>query len=54
LIFIEEVLRAQIEAYRNVFVDAATNVEKLDQGIAKYHGVRPVEVIQEEIKFIFK
>ena len=37
-----------------IFVDAANNVEKLDQGIAKYHGVRPVEVIQEEIKFIFE
>ena len=33
---IEEVLRAQIEAYKKVFVDASRNVDKLDTAMSKY------------------
>ena len=33
-----DVLRAQIEAYKNVFVDARRNVEKLDLAMSKYFG----------------
>jgi hypothetical protein len=36
---IKEVLRAQIEAYKKVFVDASRNVDKLDTAMSKYFGV---------------
>ncbi len=34
-------------------MDAVRNVEKLDEGITRYCGLRPVEVVQEEIKLNF-
>ena len=37
-ILIVEVLREQVNAYRNVFIDATENVRKLDEALSKYYG----------------
>ena len=44
----DEVLRAQVLAYKNVFIDASRNVEKLDEAMSKYFG-QPTQVTQQEV-----
>jgi len=43
----EEVLRAQIDAYKRVFVDAVANVEKLDEAMGRFLGQRAETFVEE-------
>lgn len=43
----EDVLRTQIEAYKQVFVDATANVEKLDEAMGKFLGQQAVAFVEE-------
>lgn len=45
-----DVLSAQIEAYRQVFIGASRNVEKLDQALSQYFG-QPNQVVNDGNKF---
>lgn len=44
----EEVLQIQINAYKNVFIDASRNVEKLDEAMTKYFG-QAAQVVPDEM-----
>ena len=45
-------LREQVNAYRNVFIDATANVLKLDEALSKYYGMASVVDTGIYYKFI--